>query len=105
MDILDLVNAIEAGRVRTTDHAEEEAEADGLDMIDVWHSVKTGRVIEDYPSDYPFPSCLVFGMTRNGEPVHSVCAYNEKTRWAVLVTVYRPDPGRWTEGIYRRNRS
>ncbi len=35
------------------------------------------------------------GNTFENEPVHSVWAYNEKTKWAALVTVYRPDPAKW----------
>jgi hypothetical protein len=27
--------------------------------------------------------------------VHSVWAYHTQNQWAVLITVYRPDPQRW----------
>jgi len=53
------------------------------------------QLIEDYPDDKPYPSCLICGMTFSGNPVHSVWAYNEENQWAVMVTVYRPDPDRW----------
>ncbi len=54
-----------------------------------------GEVIEEYQDDSPYPSVLVFGQTFGGDSVHSVWAYNEKKRWAVLITVYRPDPNLW----------
>jgi hypothetical protein len=97
-----LIDAIRAGRVHITDHADEEAQADDLSFEEVYFTVLHGEVIEDYPTDRPYPSCLVLGKTFRGEPVHSVWAYHEGNRWAVLVTVYRPDPTRWQEWKTRR---
>jgi len=37
----------------------------------------------------------VYGDSFGGDPVHSVWAYNEESGFAVIVTVYRPDPERW----------
>jgi hypothetical protein len=34
--------------------------------------------------------------------VHSVWAYNQENQWAVLITVYRPDPRRWIDWRTRR---
>ena len=102
MKLADITEAIRAGRVRITDHADEEAEADRLTFDEVYFSVHNGEIIEDYIEDKPYPSCLVFGKTFGGDPLHSVWAYNDRTRWAVLVTVYRPDPERWIEWRKRR---
>jgi hypothetical protein len=102
MDIGDIIDAIGAGRVRITDHADEEAAADRLQLDEVYASVAHGEVIEDYPTDTPYPSCLILGRTPEGNPVHSVWAYNAKSQWAVLVTVYRPDPQRWIDWRMRR---
>ena len=102
MDIRNITDAIRGDRVRITDHADEEAENDRLTFDEVYFSVLHGDVIEDYPSDRPYPSCLVHGLTFAGDPVHSVWAYNELTRWAVLITVYRPDPDRWIDWRERR---
>lgn len=74
------------------DHADEEAQADRLCYDEIFDSVIHGRLIEDYPDDKPYPSCLVYGSTRRGEPVHSVWAYDSDTEWAVMITTYRPDP-------------
>ena len=41
------------------------------------------------------PSKRRNGNTFIGDPVHSVWAYNNQNRWAVLITTYRPDPTRW----------
>ncbi len=102
MDIADIIKAIQADRVRITDHADEEAEADQLTFDEIYFSVLHGEIIEDYPTDKPYPSCLIYGQTFSGDPVHSVWAYNEQNGWAVLITVYRPDPSRWINWRERR---
>lgn len=95
MEVADILNAVRSGQIRITDHADEEAQSDRLSYDEIFSSVLTSTIIEDYPDDKPYPSCLVAGNAFKGEPVHSVWAYNEETKWAVLVTVYRPDPARW----------
>ena len=103
MDISDLIEAIQSGRVRITDHADEEADSDRLGFEEIYFSAIHGEIIESYPSDRPYPSCLVLGRTFSGDPVHTVWAYNEHTGWAALITVYRPDPQRWIDWRQRRS--
>ncbi|WP_205764240.1 DUF4258 domain-containing protein [Anaerovibrio slackiae] len=33
----------------------------GILRIDVINCIMNGEIIEDYPTDYPHPSCLIFG--------------------------------------------
>jgi hypothetical protein len=98
----DIIRAIRHHRIRITDHADEETQADQLTFDEVFVSVVQGEIIEDYPNDRPYPSCLVYGETFSKEPVHSVWAYNQENQWAVLITVYRPDPKRWLDWRTRR---
>ena len=72
MDIADIIEAIRAGRVRITDHADEEAHYDQLTFDEISSSVLDGEIIEDYPEDQPYPSCLIYGSTFRRDPVHSV---------------------------------
>jgi hypothetical protein len=102
MEIADIIEAIQANRVRITDHADEEADADRLTFDEIYFSVLHGEIIEEYVDDKPYPSCLIYGKTFSGDPVHSVWAYNKENRWAVLITVYRPDPKLWIEWRERR---
>ena len=104
MEISDIVEAIQAKRIRISDHADVEAHEDEISYEEVHYSVLQGQIIEEYPTDRPYPSCLVYGRTVVGDPVHSVWAFNPDNRWAVLVTVYRPDPDRWVNGTTRRRR-
>ncbi len=102
MDIQDIARAIRDNQVLITDHADEEAQTDQLAFGEIFASVLYGEIIEDYPDDSPYPSCLVYGNTSSNEPVHSVWAYNRETGWAALITAYRPEPGRWTGWRIRR---
>lgn len=102
MEIKDIITAIQSNRVRISDHADEEAEADHLTFDDIYFSVLNGEIIEDYHDDKPYPSCLIFGKTFGDDPVHSVWAFNNKNKWAVIITVYRPDPEIWDNWKKRR---
>ncbi len=104
MDIAHIIEAIRAGRVRITDHADEEAHYDQLTFDEISSSVLDGEIIEHYPEDQPYPSCLIYGSTFRRDPVHTVWAYSEQTHWAALITVYRPDPDRWIDWRERKDK-
>jgi hypothetical protein len=76
MNIEAISYAIRKGRVRITDHADEEASNDNLTFDEIYYSVMQGEVIEDYATDKPFPSCLIMGKNFSGQTIHSVWAYN-----------------------------
>jgi len=104
MKITDIIKAIQSHRIRITDHADEEAESDRLTFDEIYFSVLNGEIIEEYQDDRPYPSCLIFGTTFGGDPVHSVWAFNNENLWAVVITVYRPDPNRWIDFRQRRDK-
>ena len=102
MELYDIIEAIAAGRKHITIHAGQEAENDHLDLADVEFSTLQGEILEDYLDDKPHPSCLIYGRSPAGDPIHSVWAYNRADRLAILITVYRPDPERWINLRERR---
>ncbi len=95
MDIQDIIKAVDKNRVNVTNHARDEAKNDSLTLDEILTSTCNGEIIEDYPDDKPFQSCLILGKTSNYDPLHSVWAYDSSTKIAVLITVYRPDPELW----------
>lgn len=50
------------------------------------------EVIEDYPEDARGPSCLLFGTTGNGKPLHMHCTHPPDL---AVITVYEPKPEEW----------
>ena len=101
INILHIHKALRNARVKITDHADEEA-IDRLTLNEVLVSVLYGEIVETYPWDRLCPNCLIYGVNARDEPIHSVWAYNFSSSWAVLITVYRPDPARWIDWKSRR---
>ncbi|MBE9009316.1 DUF4258 domain-containing protein [Pseudanabaenaceae cyanobacterium LEGE 13415] len=95
MDIDEIIDAIQLNRIRITDHAVDEAEEDDLTLDEIFQSVYSGEIIEQYHYEKSDPRCLIFGLSDCQEPIHSIWEYNKASDWAVLITVYRPDPARW----------
>jgi hypothetical protein len=54
-----IVESIKATLFRVTDHADEEASKDGISLTEAIDSIVTGQILEQYPDDKPYPSCLV----------------------------------------------
>jgi len=50
-----------------------------------------GEIIKQYPSDTPFPSCLI-----NGDNLHIVCSIGEEMLY--IITAYRPSSDIWEAG-------
>ncbi|MBZ0109127.1 MAG: DUF4258 domain-containing protein [Candidatus Scalindua rubra] len=72
MDITEIIKAVKSGRVNVTANAREEVRDDMLLLDDIFFSVNNGEIIENYPNDKPYPSCLIYGRVENGNPIHSV---------------------------------
>ena len=59
----------------------------------------SGEIIEQYPDDYPFPSCLVYGSS-NDIVIHVVMA--DSGDYATVITAYRPDSDRFMSDLKTR---
>jgi len=65
---------------------------------DVRTAIMTGEIIENYPDDYPFPSCLMLGS--NG--LHVVAAIGEGRLF--IITSYWPDVDKWEADLKTRKK-
>jgi hypothetical protein len=95
------------GDCRFTDHARREMENEPFGVItvaEVLEALQAGEVIEDYPADTPYPSCLLLGRTPTGRPLHIVCAPVLAERRLLIITTYQPDPTRWDPELRQRRR-
>ena len=73
-----------------------------IDAEDVEHVMMNGIVIETYFDDFPLPSVLIYGRSYLGAPLHVVAGVNVPERRLVVITVYEPDPEKWTDNFSRR---
>jgi len=93
------------GDCRFTDHARREMENEPFGIItgaDVLGALQAGEIIENYPDDTPYASCLVLGRTSTGRPLHIVCAPVPAERRLIIITTYQPDPARWDPALRQR---
>ncbi len=95
MKIEQIIKAIQSNKINITLHAREEAKNDFLLLDEIFYSTRHGKIIENYPTDKPYPSCLIYGESPAGNPIHSVWAYDSINKIAILITVYRPNPNLW----------
>jgi len=65
----------------------------GISSSEVEASINTGAIIENYPDDYPYPSCLLMGKSKENRVLHIVCAINNDTLW--IITAYEPNMIEW----------
>ena len=99
MNIEELQKLCNAGAVRWTGHILKRLMQRGISQSDVIHAVQTGEIIEQYPNDYPYPSCLVLG---NAPPLHVVCGEGDGEIW--MITAYSPDPEEWENDLKTRKK-
>lgn len=49
--------------IAITLHAAKRLEQRGISINDVISCILSGEIIEQYPTDYPHPSCLILGIS------------------------------------------
>jgi hypothetical protein len=92
-------------KVLYTKHSLTEMEAEELGLIsdeEIHKAILSGKIIEEYLNDRPYPSILIYGRTNNDRPIHIVAAYNEDEDTAIIITVYQPDPDLWINSERRK---
>ena len=100
MEITDLQKLCENGSIRWTGHVLKRLMQRGIFRTSVIQAIRSGEIIEQYPADYPYPSCLLLGTTEAGEALHVVCGIGEGEVW--LITAYHPDPDEWESDLKTR---
>jgi hypothetical protein len=75
-----------------------------ISEADVRRVIESGKTIEEYPNDKPYPSRLVMGWI-GSRPLHAVVAENPEQQQVIVITVYEPDAGRWAADFTRRKRT
>ena len=97
----ELREKIEADRFEFSKHAVDRIITRRIRVQELREAVTGGTVIEDYPDDKYGPSCLIFGTTLAGRPLHVQCSYPSRTP-VRIITVYEPTPDLWID--FRRRR-
>jgi len=78
-----------------TEHLLTRMRQRNIRLEDIKNALICGEIIEQYPDDYPFPSCLVYAKN-----IHIVCSIGEKGLY--IITAYRPSPEQWEDDGKKR---
>jgi len=89
------------GEFEFTQHAVDQSIVRRITVGELREAIANGEVIEDYPDDKYGPSCLIFGRTAAGRPLHVQCSYPARLI-VKIITLYEPDPTLWTDFKVRR---
>jgi len=101
MNMEDIKKLCKNKKLRWTNHIFIRLIQRNINISDVVYAIMNGEIIEKYPDDYPYPSCLILGMNINNESLHIVCGINNNIELH-LITVYYPNATEWTNDFKRR---
>ena len=100
LNIDDIKKMVKDGKIRWTNHVIVRLFQRNISQEDIEKALLNGEIIEEYENDYPYPSCLVYGINLNDEVLHIVCGLNEIELW--IITAYYPDNIKWEEDLKKR---
>lgn len=100
MDIHKIQTLFQNHSVKWSTHCLERMQERDISRDDVRSCILQGEIIEDYPNDFPYPSCLVFGHTTQERILHAVIGTDETT--AYVITAYYPSTDKFGADLKTR---
>jgi hypothetical protein len=100
MSINEIQQLCASDSIRWTDHAVKRLIQRDITRPEVKFVLSNGEIIEQYPDDYPYPSCLVLGITNERRYLHIVCGIGGGELW--IVSAYCPDTDKWEDDLRTR---
>jgi hypothetical protein len=82
-------------------HAVQRMFERNISVKNVSLALHSGELIEDYSSEMPEPSRLVLGY-QGKRPFHVVTSENTDRNETTIITVYLPDPQKWSKDFRSR---
>ena len=97
--IEDLRTLCRRGNIKWSIHALKRMRERQITSDDFKNCIMTGEIIEQYPTDRPLPSCLIFGSSQKIY-LHVVCGTDGIFIYAI--TAYIPDENEWQPDLKTR---
>ena len=86
MNLDKLRECIKSGKYDWRKHTLRRLAERGISQKVAIEVIIKGKIIEDYPGNKPFASCLMLGWVE-GKPFHVVASLDEKLDMAYIITV------------------
>lgn len=100
--VIDEIRAkIVGGLFEFSKHAVDQSILRRISLQELRETIKAGEIIEDYRGDKYGPSCLIFGLTTDGRPLHVQCSYPSRPLLKII-TLYEPDANLWIDFKVRK---
>ena len=100
IDINILRKCYDEDNVLISEHAVMRFKQRDIKMKDIRYAINNGEIIEQYPDDYPYPSCLILGKTKSDEYIHIVMS--DEGTMSRIITAYYPDADKWSQDFRTR---
>jgi len=103
-EFFDKIRSVALRKIIYTRHALDEmnSEEEMISKDEVRQVIFGGEIIENYPEDKRGHSCLIFGFSNKGRPVHVVCSPEEEYLW--IITAYLPSKDKWEDDFKTRKK-
>ena len=88
---------------RFSGHAIQRMFERSISKPDVIAVIESGEAIADYPSETPYPACLLLG-TVESRVLHVVIGMDRATETCHVITAYPPNPALWSSDFRTRKR-
>ena len=98
--IEEIKSLLKTKKIKWSGHILKRMHQRGILVKEIMDCLSNGEIIEYYPDDYPYPSCLLLGCSDNLRAIHVVCAIGQEHLW--LITAYQPDEKEWSEDLKSR---
>ncbi len=85
--------------IKWTLHALKRMRERKIKSDEVIACIMSGKIIEQYPSDRPLPSCLISGKSAS-RYIHTVTSSDTKEIY--IITTYEPNQFEWENGFEER---
>lgn len=104
MDIKQLQDLFHASEhnIKWAKHCLERMQERDISMNDAISCLLTGEIIEDYPDDFPYPSCLIFGYTKTNKIMHIVAGSDGNSIF--FITAYFPNSVKFEQDLKTRRK-
>ncbi|WP_455616463.1 DUF4258 domain-containing protein [Eisenbergiella sp.] len=88
--ILDTIQQLlKERKIKWSTHAAARIQERNISRLDVLNCLEKGEIIEDYPTDFPNPSCLVYGLAIDNRVIHVVAGCDGEMVY--IITAYVPN--------------
>lgn len=101
MDIEQLKKLLNiSSNIKWAKHCLERMQERDISIADVKSCLQSGEIIEDYPDDFPYPSCLIFGHTEEKRILHIVVGLDNNSLF--FITAYIPSTDKFEKDLKTR---